>query len=361
MQQTTVTDANGYWQFSLIPNPALTPTGTSYTIETPYNTYSISVPNSAGPFQSSSILVNAPSIISPALTGLTGPITVTGSETVTGNLTVQGTSNLDGTTTGALSATANSGVTGDWTILSPGRLVFTALAGKIVPGATSLSHRNNADTADNLVILDSGTATFRATAIAQGFQASGVGQFTTAGRFLGVLSVQGPPISGTYALGDNGFDSKGAQWYCSVAGSPGTWLYAGGGPYHAEVYLNNNQSITASTVTLINYDTIESDPNSNYSVSVHAYSAPLTGRYLVTGGVVYNTGSAGLVYQTVFVNGIDARRGLYSGTGNMNSVVAAVVRATAGQTIDLRATTGNNNTILAGITVTYGQFLYLGT
>lgn len=172
LQQTTQTDSNGYWQFNLIPNPALTPTGTSYTIETPYNSYSVSVPNSTGPFQSSSILVNVPSIISPALTGLTGPITVTGNETITGNLTVSGTSSLDGTTTGALSATANSGVSGDWTILSPGRLVFTALVGKIVPGATSISHRNNADSADNLLITDAGNLTARGSLTLSGIPAS---------------------------------------------------------------------------------------------------------------------------------------------------------------------------------------------
>lgn len=161
LQQTTATDTNGYWQFNLIPNPALTPAGTSYTIETPYNSYSISVPNSAGPFQSSSILVNVPSVISPAVTGLTGPITVTGNETVTGNLTVQGTTTLAGVNTGSIAATANSSIAGDLTILSPGRLLFTASAGKIVPGATSISHRNNADSADNLLITDVGNATVR--------------------------------------------------------------------------------------------------------------------------------------------------------------------------------------------------------
>lgn len=162
LQQTTQTDSNGYWQFNLIPNPALTPTGTSYTIETPYNSYAISVPNSAGPFQSSSLLVNAPSIISPAVTGLTGPITITGSETVTGTLTVAGTTTLAGVNTGSLAATANSSIAGDLTVLSPGRLLFTAAASKIVPGATSLSHRNNADSADNLLITDAGNATLRA-------------------------------------------------------------------------------------------------------------------------------------------------------------------------------------------------------
>jgi hypothetical protein len=47
------------------------------------------------------------------------------------------------------------------TILS-GNLVLNAAASKIIPGATSLSHRNNGDSADNLLITDAGVVTARA-------------------------------------------------------------------------------------------------------------------------------------------------------------------------------------------------------
>lgn len=47
-------------------------------------------------------------------------------------------------------------------LLNTGALVLATAASKIVPGATSLSLRNNADSADNLIILDGGNATFRA-------------------------------------------------------------------------------------------------------------------------------------------------------------------------------------------------------
>jgi len=40
-------------------------------------------------------------------------------------------------------------------------LIFTTAASKIIPGATSLSHRNNADSADNLLISDAGVVTIR--------------------------------------------------------------------------------------------------------------------------------------------------------------------------------------------------------
>jgi hypothetical protein len=42
-----------------------------------------------------------------------------------------------------------------------GNLTFSTAAAKIIPGATSLTFRNNADSADNLSITDAGAVTFR--------------------------------------------------------------------------------------------------------------------------------------------------------------------------------------------------------
>src|SRR5262249_45665975 len=132
---------------------------------TPFDSYSISLPSGGADVQSSSILANVPSVLSPALTNLTGPITVTGNETVTGNLSVTGTTTLGSTTAGATTLGATSPVAltsgGDLTISSAFRLLFGAAVAKIIGGATSLSLRNNADTADNLILTDAGQATFR--------------------------------------------------------------------------------------------------------------------------------------------------------------------------------------------------------
>jgi len=49
-------------------------------------------------------------------------------------------------------------------VVTGGKVSLSAAASTIVPGATSLSLRNNADAADNLIILDAGGATFRTTA-----------------------------------------------------------------------------------------------------------------------------------------------------------------------------------------------------
>jgi len=47
-------------------------------------------------------------------------------------------------------------------IILSNKLTFSTAASKIVPGATSLSLRNNADSADNLICLDAGSCTMRA-------------------------------------------------------------------------------------------------------------------------------------------------------------------------------------------------------
>lgn len=57
------------------------------------------------------------------------------------------------------SSAAITGATGNFTI--GGNLIFSAAAAKIIPGATSLLVRNNADSASNLEITDAGVLTLR--------------------------------------------------------------------------------------------------------------------------------------------------------------------------------------------------------
>lgn len=48
-------------------------------------------------------------------------------------------------------------------------------------------------------------------------------------RYVGRWAATGAPASGTFAVGDFGFDGTNAVQVCTVAGSPGTWVPAGGG------------------------------------------------------------------------------------------------------------------------------------
>lgn len=78
---------------------------------------------------------------------MSGPLTVTSGITITGSgLTV---------TAGGLTVTAG-GLT-----ITDGDLTFGQAISQVVPGATSLSFRNNADGADNLLISDAGLLTTR--------------------------------------------------------------------------------------------------------------------------------------------------------------------------------------------------------
>ena len=54
-------------------------------------------------------------------------------------------------------------VAGDSTI--GGNLIFTAATAKLIPGATSFTLRNNADSADNLKVTDAGVVTVRSSLV----------------------------------------------------------------------------------------------------------------------------------------------------------------------------------------------------
>ncbi len=90
---------------------------------------------------------------------------VTDAGAATFRSTVGGITTLTATTlAGTLSTAAQGSVTslGILTSLTTsGAITMTAAASKIIPGATSFSHRNAADSADNLIITDAGVATFR--------------------------------------------------------------------------------------------------------------------------------------------------------------------------------------------------------
>ncbi len=129
------------------------------------------------------LVVNSALILGPGATETTvgaslANTTLTGTTTLTGALTTSATVGALKFSGGSpeiwigsvnLSFKTNDGVSNilvlDNTTLkvtvSAGSLSFGAAASKIVPGATSISLRNNADSADNLILLDAGDATFR--------------------------------------------------------------------------------------------------------------------------------------------------------------------------------------------------------
>lgn len=358
------TDANGYWSANLIPNANINPLNTTYLIQPPgLDAYSINVPASGGPFQSTSpsVLVNVPGVLAPATTGITGNLTVTGNETVTGTLAVAGVTTLASTTTGALT-TAAASIGGDLTILSPFRLLMLAAASKLVPGITSFSVRNNADGADNLLITDAGAATVR-----NSLTVTAGDTVITAGRLL--LNAAAAKIKGgatSLSLRNNADSADNVL--ISDAGNVtvrGT-VTTSTTNFHAEVFRNAALNIPNTGLTTLAFDTIESggDPNGNFNTSTGLYTCPIAGLYRVTSfSIVSSTPGQGSL--VVIKNGVNVKN-IGSGYGNIANAEAAgttKIRTSAGDTLGVQMgqnSTTNPAAIFTGTGNCWAQFEYVG-
>ena len=58
-------------------------------------------------------------------------------------------------------------------------------------------------------------------------------------RLVGALNVSGPPVSGTFQVGDMVVDPSATIWMCTVAGTPGTWS-----PTVSQEFANRSASAT---------------------------------------------------------------------------------------------------------------------
>lgn len=82
-------------------------------------------------------------------------------------------------------------------VATAGNLVFADNAAKIIPGLTSLSWRNNADTFDNFIILDNGHATFLNQVNATTFVGALTGNASTATALANIRTINGTNFDGT--------------------------------------------------------------------------------------------------------------------------------------------------------------------
>lgn len=137
----------------------------------------------------------------------------------------------------SVSATAVTATTGNVAVTA-GALTFGAAASKVVPGATSLSLRNNADSADNLVVLDAGGATFRSTV-----SAGGVIESTTGGFKFPDGTTQGSALAGQNLLVNGGMEvfQRGGTVTANSAYAHDRW----------QVLLNGSSTISVTDETTI--------------------------------------------------------------------------------------------------------------
>lgn len=82
-----------------------------------------------------------------------------------------------------------------------GAITMLTAASKIIPGATSFSLRNNADSADNVLVSDAGAVTVRA-----GVALAGALSGATTGGFSGIVSAAGLALTGDVLFTDALYD-----------------------------------------------------------------------------------------------------------------------------------------------------------
>lgn len=81
-----------------------------------------------------------------------------------------------------------------------GSIKYLTAVTQVIPGATSYSLRNNGNTADNLIIADVGTATFRGAVTAPSFSGSLTGNATTATALATPRAINGVSFDGSSAI-----------------------------------------------------------------------------------------------------------------------------------------------------------------
>jgi hypothetical protein len=107
--------------------------------------------------------------------------------------------------------------------------------------------------------------------------------------------------------------------------------------------LSTNQSITAATNTKLNYNSVEFNTGGHFNTANNRFTAPLTGRYLIT--ITNNYTSSGQVHSNIFVNGGNVNDGWSdSGTGTANSQTR-IFSLNANDYVEGYAYVNTNNTL----------------
>jgi hypothetical protein len=125
-------------------------------------------------------------------------------------------------------------------------------------------------------------------------------------------------------------------------------------PYRFSVSRSGAWTPTASTQNTVPFDTVEYDPNSNWTGASYRYTAPVTGLYHF-GGQMSCSAATGTVFVALWKNGAELRRGARDGNNNNNYYNLSLdVPLTAGDYVELRLFVSTGS-IEAGSTINYFQ------
>lgn len=141
--------------------------------------------------------------------------------------------------------------------------------------------------------------------------------------------------------------------------------FAATGDHAASVYLSAHQTVSASTNTVIGFDSVEFDTDSEFNTSTHQYTPTAAGYYLVTANLrCQNDTAGGQCYLRLRKNGVLTKQTqLYAVSSNDDPQVdISTVLYLNGTTdyVDIQGNTGGTTFGGGVVYYTNAQFKYIG-
>lgn len=143
------------------------------------------------------------------------------------------------------------------TAYTAGALTMTVLRGQgnsVAVAHTQSSSFFNTDTKEDWALLATlASPTFTGEPIAPSLRTTGKTGATTSPLIIAGGTIGGAPIAGAHVQGEIVGDTSGKLWYCTAAGTPGTWQQIGGvtaGTYAPQRLTINSQVGTTYTLQL---------------------------------------------------------------------------------------------------------------
>jgi hypothetical protein len=123
--------------------------------------------------------------------------------------------------------------------------------------------------------------------------------------------------------------------------------------YYALAYLSSPQTVANNTEAIIGYDTVVTDPNSNFTTGVAAkYTAPVAGHYLVT-CTIYWASAVSSTYIRVYVNGSARTAGPQVDSSCHGILYSGIIRLNATDYVQMTALQGSGGNLNTGSSQEY--------
>lgn len=139
-------------------------------------------------------------------------------------------------------------------------------------------------------------------------------------------------------------------------------------PYKFSAYASSNQSTSANTWTLMNFDTKQYDTSSNFNTTTHLFTVPVSGYYAFSACVVIlasGTGAGGVGINVGTFSTVPTYQGALNNNGtNANpqyAVTTPAIQLTAGQTVGAYGYNNSTGGVGSGINFTWFSCFLVST